>query len=235
MEGDSDNEIGTVRFSDGEVSYYLYNKDVLASTRTVVAEDGTCVVSYSYSDFGETTTKGNENFFNEICYTGAIYDKGTGLYQMNARYYEPETGRFLSQDSVRGDKSNSGTWNLYSYCANNPIKYIDPSGHSWISGVKSVFSGMLSGAKKYASDTWSSVKSFFTLESALSFSLNMYSIMHFTHKWTTKEVLGILDGVFPFVHQIKNIYKAIKTGNPRKIGEAVGYAGGENALYAAIT
>lgn len=93
------------------------------------------MVSYNYSEFGETTTKGNENFFNEICYTGAIYDKGTGLYQMNARYYDPATERFLSQDTVRGEKNDSGTWNLYTYCANNPIKYVDPSGHSWLRGI----------------------------------------------------------------------------------------------------
>ena len=69
---------------------------------------------------------------NEICYTGAIYDKETGLYYMNARYYDALTGRFISQDSYRGEIEDVGTGHLYAYCANNPINYVDPSGHSWM-------------------------------------------------------------------------------------------------------
>lgn len=38
---------------------------------------------------------------------------------------------FLSQDTYRGDEKSYGSWNLYAYCAGNPIKYIDPSGH-WV-------------------------------------------------------------------------------------------------------
>jgi len=46
-----------------------------------------------------------------------------------ARYYDPATSRMLTQDSYRGEKTNPGTWNLYAYCANNPINYTDPTGH----------------------------------------------------------------------------------------------------------
>ena len=48
---------------------------------------------------------------------------------MNARYYDPEDGRFISQDSFRGEVNDPGQWHLYAYCANNPINYVDPSGH----------------------------------------------------------------------------------------------------------
>lgn len=93
------------------------------------------VVSYWYSDFGEVTeVKGTNynDFVNEIQYTGAIYDKLSGLTYLNARFYDASTGRFISQDSYRGERNNADTWHLYLYCANDPINYVDPSGHkSW--------------------------------------------------------------------------------------------------------
>lgn len=70
-----------------------------------------------------------EDVENEICYTGGIYDESTGLYYLNARYYDPQDGRFTSQDTYRGKDEEYKTWNLYTYCANNPVGYIDPSGH----------------------------------------------------------------------------------------------------------
>ena len=62
------NVIATQRKGEGSGSWYLYNKDVRAG----------------------------EGFYNEICYTGQMYDRSTGLYYYNARYYDPEDGRFLT-------------------------------------------------------------------------------------------------------------------------------------------
>lgn len=45
---------------------------------------------------------------------------------------DPEIGRFISQDSYRGELNDPGQWHLYTYCANNPINYVDPSGHAGI-------------------------------------------------------------------------------------------------------
>ena len=52
-----------------------------------------------------------------------------GLYYLNARYYNPEDGRFMTEDSYRGEIMNPETGHLYVYCANNPVNYVDPSGH----------------------------------------------------------------------------------------------------------
>lgn len=77
-----------------------------------------------------TEELGDTNFSNEICYTGAVYDASTALYYLNARYYDPENGRFLTEDTYRGELDKPETWHLYAYCANNPVNYTDPSGHS---------------------------------------------------------------------------------------------------------
>ena len=45
---------------------------------------------------------------------------------------DPDNGRFISQDSYRGELDDPGQWHLYAYCANNPINYVDPSGHSFL-------------------------------------------------------------------------------------------------------
>jgi RHS repeat-associated protein len=53
----------------------------------------------------------------------------TGLYYYGARYYDPTIGRFVSADTVVPSASNPQTLNRYSYCLNNPLRYIDPSGN----------------------------------------------------------------------------------------------------------
>ena len=92
--------------------------------------EGRSAATYEYTDFGETTVHGGGAFENEICYTGGVYDESTGLYYLNARYYDPKDGRFLTQDTYRGEADAYETWHLYTYCANNPVNYVDPSGHA---------------------------------------------------------------------------------------------------------
>ncbi len=62
-------------------------------------------------------------------FTGQRLD-ATGLYYYNARYYDATIGRFISPDSIVPDPFNPQSLNRYSYCLNNPLKYVDPSGHS---------------------------------------------------------------------------------------------------------
>ena len=61
-------------------------------------------------------------------YTGQRKD-ATGLYFYNARYYDPYLNRFLSPDTIVPDPTNPQSLNRYSYVLNNPLKYIDPTGH----------------------------------------------------------------------------------------------------------
>ncbi|RGC79686.1 RHS repeat-associated core domain-containing protein [Hungatella hathewayi] len=127
--GTDGNVIGAQRYTGNDAAYYVYNKDVQGSTTNLVKDDGKADVSYRYEDFGETTSVGENTSGNETCYTGGRYDETTGLYYLNARYYNPEDGRFLSEDTYRGETNEPDTQHLYAYCADNPINYADPSGH----------------------------------------------------------------------------------------------------------
>ena len=127
--GTEGNVLATERFKGDDTQYYLYNKDIQGSTTSLVKEDGSVDATYQYTDFGETTIHGDDQAKNEVCYTGGIYDQSTGLYYLNARYYNPEDGRFLTEDTYHGENDKPDTQHLYVYCANNPVNYVDPSGH----------------------------------------------------------------------------------------------------------
>lgn len=127
--GPQENIIATIRYEDDGQHAYFYNKDIRTSVTNVVDESGNSVVSYKYDDYGSTTKYGNEDFYNEVCYTSGVYDELTELYYLNARYYNPDTASFITQDSYRGEQDDYGTWNLYAYCGGNPITNVDPSGH----------------------------------------------------------------------------------------------------------
>ena len=127
--GTDGNVLATERFQQNATQYYLYNKDIQGSTSILVKEDGSADAIYQYTDFGETMIQGYDQAKNEICYAGGIYDQSTGLYYLNARYYNPEDGRFLTEDTYHGENDKPDTQHLYVYCVNNPVNYVDPSGH----------------------------------------------------------------------------------------------------------
>ncbi len=61
-------------------------------------------------------------------YTGHEHLPWFGLVNMNARLYDPATGRFLNPDPLVQDPTSTQSFNRYSYCLNNPLRYSDPTG-----------------------------------------------------------------------------------------------------------
>jgi RHS repeat-associated protein len=68
-------------------------------------------------------------------FTGQRLDQD-GLYYYGARYYDATIGRFISADNLVPDSKNPQSLNRYSYCWNNPLKYVDPTGHWGWSSIK---------------------------------------------------------------------------------------------------
>lgn len=79
------------------LQYFFYTEDQRGSTVNVLDKERNEVVSYWYNDFGDV---------NEIQYTGGICDEMTRLLYLNAKYYDPSKGRFIRQDTYRGNKKD---------------------------------------------------------------------------------------------------------------------------------
>ena len=123
------------RIEGSQKYYYIYNShgDVIALTD----ENGDTISTYEYDSWGNilnTTTADDQNgnplqISNPFRYSGYIYDEETKLYYLNARYYDPLIGRFITEDTVLGEQTDPLSLNLYTYAHNNPLKYNDPTGH----------------------------------------------------------------------------------------------------------
>ncbi|MEA1958812.1 MAG: RHS repeat-associated core domain-containing protein [Chloroflexota bacterium] len=85
------------------------------------------MAAIKYLPFGATRSA-TGTLDTDKLFTGQRLDD-TGLYYYNARYYDATIGRFISADTIVQDPANPQSLNRYSYCLNNPLKYIDPSGH----------------------------------------------------------------------------------------------------------
>ena len=111
--------------SDAESArtYYHYASDEMSSITHVTDEEGNILNRYEYDAWGNLTVE-EEQVPNRFKYTGEQFDPITQQYYLRVRFYNPVLARFMQEDTYRGDGLN-----LYAYCANNPVRYVDPSGH----------------------------------------------------------------------------------------------------------
>ncbi len=72
------------------------------------------------------------NADTSLLYAGEQYDSDLSQYYLRARYYNQNTGRFNRMDPFAGNNQDPQSLHKYNYTHNNPINYIDPSGHSFI-------------------------------------------------------------------------------------------------------
>lgn len=100
----------------------FYQTDALGSALALTDSAGSANTAYIYEPFGKTTTPGSST--NQFQYTGREND-GTGLYYYRARYYAADHNRFIAEDPY----GQAGGLNLYTYAANNPTRYTDPTGN----------------------------------------------------------------------------------------------------------
>ena len=112
----------------------LLSQESFGAVAAIYDAAGVLQAKYAYDPWGNCTVisdMGGIGALNPIRYRGYYWDEEIALYYLNARYYDPEVGRFISQDyigyAVLQFLEING-FNLYIFCFNNPINYKDPEG-----------------------------------------------------------------------------------------------------------
>ena len=139
-----DGFISRTTVSDGLTVHFL--PDALNSTLALTDSSGAVSTSYTYEPFGKATKTGAATT-NTFGFTGRE-DDGTGLMYYRARYYNPTTQRFISEDPI----GLAGGINSYGYASDNPTSYVDPNGRNplLIAGIAVIVGGVVNGINFYS-------------------------------------------------------------------------------------
>ena len=126
----------------GQGDKYYCHANFLGTVTHVTNSTGSLVEEYRYDAYGKATIYDGQGreiaesaIGNPYMFTGRRYDRETGLYYYRARYYDPDTGRFIQRDNA----GYIDGVNLYSYCRNNPINRTDRFG--WQSEREPIYTG----------------------------------------------------------------------------------------------
>ena len=137
---------------NGKVYYYVLNAQgdvvrIVDGSRNVVA-------SYSYDPWGKLlSSSGTLANVNPLRYRGYYYDSETGFYYLQSRYYDPAIGRFINADSYAStDMVGLLSTNMFSYCENNPVMRVDPTGKFW--DILDCFMAALSWEEFVSNPSW---------------------------------------------------------------------------------
>ena len=122
---------------------YEYVKNIFGDVIGIYNEYGTHVATYAYDAWGNMTycNAGTDvAYINPFLYRGYYYDSESGLYYLMTRYYDTQIGRFISPDTADYLAPDTvGGVDLYAYGLNNPVMYVDPTGHfvlsAWMVGA----------------------------------------------------------------------------------------------------
>ena len=140
---------GVCGMSLGRTDYY-FRKNIFGDIVGVYDPTKGLLATYTYDAFGNSVAKytdvlNNKAYLNPFRYRGYYWDDDLELYYLQSRYYDPEIGRFISPDSVENiNPSEIFGLNLYAYCYNDPVNYVDTFGHTpeWIVGIGRILTGI---------------------------------------------------------------------------------------------
>jgi RHS repeat-associated protein len=141
---------GAAACADQIVTYV--HTDRLGNPVARTDSTGAVIWRQSYTPYGETDQQPDPDGPG---YTGHRHDAATGLVYMQARYYDPKIGRFLSVDPVTFSPDKPAYFNRYWYAKGNPYRYTDPDGRMF--GIDDAVGFVVGGVVGVATQTVVSV------------------------------------------------------------------------------
>ena len=114
---------------NGTMYYYVYN--LQGDVIHILTPAGNVAGTYKYDAWGKITNLSSLTDVaqaNPFRYRGYYYDNESGLYYLNSRYYNAEWGRFINADGYVSTGQGLTSYNMFAYCGNNPIMYVDHTG-----------------------------------------------------------------------------------------------------------
>jgi RHS repeat-associated protein len=116
------------RIGPGGNNVYYFATDHLGSTTVLLNSSGTIRHNVRYDPWGKERWSSGLAETNYM-YTGQWNDANLGLYNYNARYYDPAIGKFISADVIVPEPASPQSLNRFAYARNNLLNRIDPNGH----------------------------------------------------------------------------------------------------------
>ena len=187
---DFDEPVGFVATrEDGSVDTFYYLKNAQGDITHIVSAAGKKMVTFTYDVFGKRTvtyqatgsttpgqiellTQMRADLLNPFAYRGYCYDYDMGMYYLQSRYYDPNTGRFINADDTNYLDA-TGTvlgCNLFAYCENDPVNFVDAKG--------SLSSSVINFVVKYAVYSYPSVgnalTTYYTYKGLIYSAANLY-------------------------------------------------------------
>lgn len=108
---------------------YYYITNLQGDVMCLVDSNGNQVAAYTYDPYGKVlSSSGAMAEINPLRYCGYYQDDETGFYYVSSRYYDPEVCRFINTDSLVSTGQGILGCNMFSYCLNNPVNFVDKSG-----------------------------------------------------------------------------------------------------------
>lgn len=141
-----------VKEGAGAWTIYYIGRDYLGSITHLINTNGTIKQELSYDPWGRLRDPSNQQnyaigsepvLFLARGYTGHEHLPMFGLINMNARLYDPVSGRFLSPDPYVQAPDFSQNFNRYTYALNNPLRFTDPNGEFWQYVIGAVAGGII--------------------------------------------------------------------------------------------
>ena len=134
----------TPSYAQGVYDCFFFDKNLQGDIVGVYNASGTKVVSYIYDAWGNVTTTYHSGGastgarYNPFRYRGYYYDTETKWYYLQTRYYNPAWGRFINADGYINANGDIIGFNMFAYCSNNPVMFIDLSGETSVSWTVAV-------------------------------------------------------------------------------------------------